>query len=145
MYIASFIITPLPLAVVNIFLTLTPQVSEGGVATATLTVPQGQLGREVRVRLSSINGNATGGIDFERVSNVEIVLSGENPSQSLSIQTFDNAMFDGNRVFSVVAELLTIGQIGINPSVVMATIIDDEVAPQGTCTCIFTMYMYIIT
>ena len=119
-----------------ITLTLTPQVPEGGVAIATVSAQGGQLGTEVRVRVSTLNGNATGGQDFEPISNFDIILNGQTTSDSLDIQTFENDIFEGNKIFSVVAELITIGQVGINPSVASTVIIDDEEPPIGKILCI---------
>ena len=119
---------------VTIAFDLTPQVPEGGVARATLTTRGGLLGSEVRVRLSTIDGNATGGTDFERLMNFEVVLSIETPSDSVDIQVFDNDIFKGNKIFSVVAELDTVGEIRIDPSVASTTIIDDEEPPLGIGT-----------
>ena len=113
-------------------LELTPRVSEGGVATATIAVLEGRLQNEVRVFLSAIGGNATAGVDFEGLDNVEVILDQQNPRQSLSIQTFDNNNFEGNKVFSVIIRLISIGQrVGVNPSVAMTTIIEDEAVPEG--------------
>ena len=93
--------------------------------------PEGQLGGEVRVRLSTISGNATAGIDFESLSNV-VTLDQQAPSQSVNIQVFDNVEFEGNKMFSVVAELVSIGErVGITPSVAMTTIIENEQEPRG--------------
>ena len=132
-YVIHTSLAPSPLQTgVVIGLELTPRVSEGGVATATVAVLEGRLQNEVRVVLSAIGGNATAGVDFEALDNVELILNQQNPRQSLSIQTFDNNNFEGNKVFSILITLISIGQrVGVNPSVAMTTIIEDEAISEG--------------
>ena len=107
-------------------LSVTSQVSEGGVATVTLLGPRGQSGGEVEVRVSTVDGNATGGVDFDPLSEVSLTAG-----DSVDIQIFDNSVFEGDKVFSVVAELITIGRVGISPSVATITIVDNEDPPRG--------------
>ena len=107
-------------------LSATPRVSEGGVATVTLLAPRGQSGGEVEVRVSTVDGNATGGVDFDPLSEVSLTVG-----DSVDIQIFDNSVFEGDKVFSVVAELVTVGRVGISPSVATITIVDNEDPPRG--------------
>jgi hypothetical protein len=117
-----------------ITLILTPRVPEGGVATATVGVLDGQLGSEVRVRLNTISGNATADVDFQSLVNFELVLDQTNMVQSVDIPVFDNIEFGGNKVFSVVAELVSFGErVRIDPTVAMTTIVENELAPQVQC------------
>ena len=52
--------------------------------------------------------------------------------QSVDIPVFDNIEFGGNKVFSVVAELVSFGErVRIDPTVAMTTIVENELAPQG--------------
>ena len=92
----------------------------------TLLAPENQLGREVEVRLSTINGNATGGVDFAPLTDVSLAAGG-----SLEIQIFDNSLFEGDKVFSVAAELVDIGRVGISPSVATVTITENDEPPRG--------------
>ena len=129
--------TSLSHTVTLITLTLTPRVPEGGVALATIAAQGGQLGSEVRVRLNTISGNATSGVDFVPLNNLEVILDSENPSVSVEILTIDNSMFEGNKQFSVVAELVTVGRVGIDPNIATTTIVEDDIAPQGEIGALF--------
>ena len=111
-------------AVVNLI--VTPEVSEGGVATVTLSDLEGALGEEVEVRVTTIDGNATGGLDYQSLTGV--VLSA---GDSVDIEIFDNSVFEGDKFFSVAAELVNVGRVGLTPSVATVTIIENDEPPQG--------------
>ena len=95
----------------------------------TLLAPEDQSGGEVEVRLTTIDGNATGGADFAALSGVSL-----SPGRSVDIQTFDNSVFEGDKVFSVAAEVVTIGRVGVSPSVATVTIVENEDPPRGQLT-----------
>ena len=76
--------------------------------------------------MSTLDGNATGGVDFEPLSGASLSVG-----ESVDIQIFDNSVFEGNKVFSVAAELVNIGRVGISPSVSPVTIVENEDPPRG--------------
>ena len=107
-------------------LVVTPAVSEGGVAMVTLSGPEGQLESEVEVRLRTIDGNATAGVDFAALSDVTLSVG-----DSVGIDIFDNSEFEGDKFFSVAADLVRVGQVGVSPCVATVTILENDTPPQG--------------
>lgn len=86
---------------------------------------------------------STGGRDFNSISDMRLEFSEDVIEHSVSIDIYDNMIYEGDRSFSVQLYLVSGTRTLVSPSAAVITIMEDD-QPSGECVLDkLYMYMYI--
>jgi len=110
------------------------EVVEGGEATFVVSRIGGRGGAVVYAR--TISGTAYGSADYVDL-NVPLAFSDGEQEKSFVINTIDNSIVDGNRVFDIVIESSS-GSIAFNVDRLTVNLLDDDV-PEVPISSVFSL------